>query len=214
MKKTFLIAGAIALFSALAITTSAQETPVKETPVQETPVQETPVQDPWDAKKNPTVDSIMSQFKDKYVETKPVQTLADIFPALGEYESATNEEAAKLSITIDPNNKGLVWIEGLPQGRVKAMLRKSPATYKIPAQKTEEGKEVAEGTLIFDKETNTLSIAIGKEYNATDPTAAFMIAEEEPATATKNSKAKKTTVIKPWIYTGTKIVQVEETVMN
>ena len=204
MKKTFLIAGAIALFSGLAITTSAQETPVKETTTQEN----------WDAKKNPTVDSIMAQFKDKYVEVKPAQTISDIFPALGEYESATNEEAAKLSITIDPNNKGLVWIEGLPQGRVKAMLRKSPATYKIPAQKTEEGKDVAEGTLIFDKETNTLSICIGKEYNTTDPSAAFMIAEEEPVTTSKNSKAKKKTVTKPWIYTGTKIVEVEGTVMN
>ncbi len=205
MKKTFLIAGAIALFSGLAITTSAQETPVKETTTQEN----------WDAKKNPTVDSIMAQFKDKYVEVKPAQTISDIFPALGEYESATNEEAAKLSITIDPNNKGLVWIEGLPQGRVKAMLRKSPATYKIPAQKTEEGKDVAEGTLIFDKETNTLSICIGKEYNTTDPSTAFMMSEEEPAaTVSKNSKAKKTTVTKPWIYTGTKIVVVEETVMN
>ena len=204
MKKTFLIASAIALFSTLAITTTAQETPVKETTTQEN----------WDAKKNPTVDSIMSQYKDKYVAAKPAQTIADIFPALGEYESATNAETSKLSITIDPNNKGLVWIEGLPQGRVKAMLRKSPATYKIPAQKTEEGKEVAEGTLMFDKETNTLSICIGKEYNTTDPSAAFMMAEEEPVTTSKNSKAKKTTVTKPWIYTGTKIVVVEETVMN
>ena len=205
MKKTFLIASAIALFSTLAITTTAQETPVKETTTQEN----------WDAKKNPTVDSIMSQYKDKYVAAKPAQTIADIFPAIGEYESATNAETAKLSITIDPNNKGLVWIEGLPQGRVKAMLRKSPATYKIPAQKTEEGKEVAEGTLMFDKETNTLSICIGKEYNTTDPSAAFMMAEEEPAAkVSKNSKAKKTTVTKPWIYTGTKIAVVEETVMN
>lgn len=204
MKKTFLIASAIALFSTLAITTTAQETPVKETTTQEN----------WDAKKNPTVDSIMSQYKDKYVAAKPAQTIADIFPALGEYESATNAETSKLSITIDPNNKGLVWIEGLPQGRVKAFLRKSPATYKIPAQKTEQGKEVAEGTLMFDKETNTLSICIGKEYNTTDPSAAFMMAEEEPVTTSKNSKAKKTTVTKPWIYTGTKIVVVEETVMN
>ena len=204
MKKTFLITGVIALFSTLAITTSAQETPVKETTTQEN----------WDAKKNPTVDSIMSQYKDKYVAAKPAQTIADIFPALGEYESATNAETSKLSITIDPNNKGLVWIEGLPQGRVKAFLRKSPATYKIPAQKTEQGKEVAEGTLMFDKETNTLSICIGKEYNTTDPSAAFMIAEEEPVTTSKNSKAKKKTVTKPWIYTGTKIVEVEGTVMN
>ena len=204
MKKTFLIASAIALFSTLAITTTAQETPVKETTRQEN----------WDAKKNPTVDSIMSQYKDKYIAAKPAQTIADIFPALGDYESATNAETSKLSITIDPNNKGLVWIEGLPQGRVKAFLRKSPATYKIPAQKTEQGKEVAEGTLMFDKETNTLSICIGKEYNTTDPSAAFMMAEEEPVTTSKNSKAKKTTVTKPWIYTGTKIVVVEETVMN
>jgi len=204
MKKTFLITGVIALFSTLAITTSAQETPVKETTTQEN----------WDAKKNSTVDSIMSQYKDKYVAAKPAQTIADIFPALGEYESATNAETSKLSITIDPNNKGLVWIEGLPQGRVKAFLRKSPATYKIPAQKTEQGKEVAEGTLMFDKETNTLSICIGKEYNTTDPSAAFMIAEEEPVTTSKNSKAKKKTVTKPWIYTGTKIVEVEGTVMN
>jgi len=204
MKKTFLIASAIALFSTLAITTTAQETPVKETTTQEN----------WDAKKNSTVDSIMSQYKDKYVAAKPAQTIADIFPALGDYESATNAETSKLSITIDPNNKGLVWIEGLPQGRVKAFLRKSPATYKIPAQKTEQGKEVAEGTLMFDKETNTLSICIGKEYNTTDPSAAFMMAEEEPVTTSKNSKAKKTTVTKPWIYTGTKIVVVEETVMN
>ena len=205
MKKTILVAGAIALFSGLAITTSAQETKVKETTTQET----------WDAKKNPTVDSIMSQFKDKYVVAKPVHTIADIFPALGEYESTTNADAEKLSITIDPDNKGLVWIEGLPQGKVKAMLRKSPATYKIPAQKTEEGKEVGEGTLMFDKETNTLSICIGKEYNTTDPSAAFMMAEEEPAsTGSKNSKVKKTTVTKPWIYTGTKIVVVQETVMN
>ena len=204
MKKTFLITGVIALFSTLAITTTAQETPVKETTTQEN----------WDAKKNPTVDSIMSQYKDKYIAAKPAQTIADIFPALGDYESATNAETSKLSITIDPNNKGLVWIEGLPQGRVKAFLRKSPATYKIPAQKTEQGKEVAEGTLMFDKETNTLSICIGKEYNTTDPSAAFMMAEEEPVTTSKNSKAKKTTVTKPWIYTGTKIVVVEETVMN
>ncbi len=36
------------------------------------------------------------------------------------------------------------------------MLRKSPATYKIPAQKTEDGKDVAEGTMIFDKDANKL----------------------------------------------------------
>lgn len=198
MKKIFCILCAFALLFSLSLTASSQETTT------------------WDAKKNETVDSITSQYKEKYIAPRPALTTADIFPAIGQYESTTNPESAVVTITINPDNKGLVWIEGLPQGKVKAMLRKSPATYKIPAQKTEDGKDVAEGTLIFDKATNTLSIAIGKEFNTADPATAFMqpVAEEEPATATKKSKTKKTTVTKVWIYTGTKIIEEKETVMN
>ena len=138
-----------------------------------------------------------------------------IFPLLGQYESTVNTDAPSVTITLDPTNKGLVWIEGLPQGRVKAMLRKSPSTYKIPAQKTEEGKEIPEGTLIYDKETNTLSIAIGKPYNIEDPAAAFTPVTEEPAqvdakdTKTAKTKVKSKTKVaekpKPWMYAGTKI---------
>jgi hypothetical protein len=97
-------------------------------------------------------------YRDKIVAAPVAPTREDIFPVIGKYESSVNADAALITITLDEQNKGLVWIEGLPQGKVKAMLRKSPATYKIPAQKTAEGNEVAEGTLIFDKETNTLSI--------------------------------------------------------
>lgn len=192
MKKTIGIVGVIVL-SLLTISLHAQQT--------------------WDAKKNPTVAAILS----KYDEGKPVTprtqlTTADIFPVIGKYESATNADAAAVTIMPDEQNKGIVWIEGLPQGRIKAMLRKSPATYKIPAQKTGEGKDVAEGTLIFDKETNTLSICIGKTFNAEDPAAAFAAPVEEPAVATKTNKTKKIVQPKAWIYTGTKFVQ--ETVMN
>ena len=132
---------------------------------------------------------------------------------IGKYESATNTDAAAVTINLDEKNRGVIWIGGLPQGKIKAMLRKSPAIYKIPAQKTEEGKDVAEGTLIFDKETKTLSICIGKNYNTEDPTAAFLPAVEEPAITTKTkTKTKKVVVPKAWIYTGTKLTQ--ETVMN
>jgi hypothetical protein len=162
------------------------------------------------------------------VTSKTATKTEDIFPVLGTYESTTNADAPKVSISLDPDNKGLVWIEGLPQGKVKAMLRKSPATYKIPAQKAEDGKDVAEGTMIFDKETNTLSIVIGKSYNVADPSSAFAAPEigtidESTANAevdvkTKPGKTKtKTKVKKPeqpkaWTYTGTKVVQ--ETVMQ
>ena len=193
MKKTIGIVGVIVL-SLLTISGHAQQTQT------------------WDPKKNPTVEAIISKYEVKPVTPPTELKTSDIFPVIGKYESATNADAASVTINPDNQNKGIVWIEGLPQGRIKAMLRKSPATYKIPAQKTQEGKEVAEGTLIFDKETNTLSICIGKPYNTEDPTVAFTPSVEEPAVTTKKNKTKKVVQPKTWIYTGTKLV--EETVMN
>ena len=87
-------------------------------------------QQSWDAKNNPTVDSITSRYTAKYVASRPAPTTADIFPVIGRYESTSNPEAASVSITLDETNKGIVWVDGLPQGRIKAMLRKSPAIYK------------------------------------------------------------------------------------
>jgi hypothetical protein len=194
MKKTIGIVGGIAL-SLLTVSVNAQTEPQTQQPV-----------NTWEAKKNPTVDSITSQYAGKYIAPRPALTTADIFPVIGKYESATNADAASVTIALDGQNKGIVWIEGLPQGKVKAMLRKSPAVYKIPAQKTEDGKEVAEGTLIFDKETNTLSICIGKMYDAANPSLAFAAPVEEPATTLKTSKTKKSITPKSWTYTGTKLV--------
>jgi hypothetical protein len=170
-------------------------------------------QQTWEAKNNPTVDSITAKYKDKEVVSKPAATLQDVFPVIGKYESATNPDAASLTINLDETNKGIAWIEGLPQGKVKAMLRKSPSTYKIPVQKTEDGKEVAEGTLIFDAMTNTLRICIGKSFDAENPEAAFAapVADEVTAT-TKTAKTKKPVAPKAWIYTGTKMAR--ETAAN
>jgi hypothetical protein len=91
------------------------------------------------------------------------------------------------------------------------MLRKSPSTYKIPAQKTEDGKEVKEGTLVFDKDANTLNIVIGTPYNTEDPLAVFNTATEEPVVAEVKTKGSKTKIktkakVKPWTYTGSKLV--------
>lgn len=207
MKKTLGIVGVIAF--CLAMTSANAQTPQTNTQPVVDPAT-TPVQQTWDPKKNPTVTAITSKYEGKYLTARPASTEADIFPVIGKYESGTNADAPSVSIALDAENKGMVWIDGLPQGRVKAMLRKSPATYKIPAQKTEDGKEVAEGTLIFDKELNTLSISIGQPFNAEDPAAAFAAPVEEPAPAvTTKSKSKKTKTVekpKPWTYTGTKIV--------
>ncbi len=163
-------------------------------------------QENWDAQKNPTVDSIAAKYKDKLVAAPAAQTQDKIFPVIGRYETATNPETPVVNISLDAQNKGLIWIEGLPQGKVKALLTRSPATYKIPAQKNEEGKDVPEGTLIYDRDMNTLSICIGKNYNSDNPAAVFDPAiDPTPDVKTvKTAKSKKAAVPKAWVYTGTK----------
>lgn len=201
MKKTIGTVGGM-LLSFFVITANAQETPPATDPAK------------WDPKKNPTVDSLIAPYQGKMIPPRAPLTTADIFPVIGKYESTTNTDAAVVSIMLDEQNNGLVWVEGLPQGKIRAMLRKSPATYKIPVQKNEEGKEVAEGTLIYDKETNTLSICIGKPFHAEDPAVVFAQPEAEPAAAAtaKSAKTKKPAQPKPWIYVGTK--QSKETASN
>jgi hypothetical protein len=181
---------------------------------------------------NATVDSIAAKYK---LQPMPeAMTPEQVFPVIGEYQPsatpapATTEPATtnapattetapavtNVKIMLDEQNKGIVWVEGLPQGKIKAMLRKSPSTYKIPAQKTESGTDVKEGTMIYDKDTKTLSVIIGKAYNDQDPAAAFAPAPEEPVAAAPAPKAKKgkkvkavkpVKVEKPWVLTATKI---------
>jgi len=211
MKKTFLSLGAgVVLLLSTAVSAQQTNTP----PPTQSSTESTEVKrDIWDPQNNPTVAAISAKYKDKMIAPKSALTTEDIFPAIGNYESVSNPEATMVNIRLDEENKGLIWIEGLPQGTIKAMLRKSPATYKIPAQQTADGKDVAEGTLIFDKERNALSISIGKEFNAADPAAAFLVATEEEApvttTKSKSSKTKKVKEAKPWVYTGSKIVKEE-----
>jgi hypothetical protein len=231
MKKTIGIMGGI-VFSLLSASVYAQDTTKPQTttppPQTTTPPPQTTT---WDPAKNPTVDALTAPYKGKLIPARPALTTADIFPVLGKYTSTTNPEAASLTISLDDQNKGLVWIDGLPQGRVKAMLRKSPSTYKIPAQKTADGKDVAEGTLIFDKVAGTLNICIGKPYNAEDPSTVFTVAPEETTTTdattpevtkvktktkvagqpTVKTKTKMPEQPKPWMYSGTKV---DATVMN
>lgn len=141
-------------------------------------------------------------------------------PAKDESASATTETSSsgassEVTIALDDNNKGIVWVEGLPQGKIKAYLRKSPSTYMIPTQKTVENKDLSEGVMIYDKDANTLDVCIGCKYNNEDPASAFTapqpVAEEQPVakTTTKHKKgtAKAKAKVKPvktWMYSGSK----------
>ena len=164
--------------------------------------------------------------KDKYnnwsADTYKMQPMPEalttekIFPVLGKYQLTDKEGASStVTVSLDPENKGLIWIEGLPQGKIKATLRKSPATYKIPVQPLEgqviaapeatdtkvakntkaakevKAKELPEGVLIYDKDANLLNVCIGCTYKAEDPATAFMTTE--PATTEVEKTEKKAT---------------------
>lgn len=160
----------------------------------------------WEAKNNPTVDSITAKYKDKVVVTKLGPTSQDVFPALGRYTLATTE-AQEITVSADPQNKGIVWIEGLPEGRIKALLKKSPATYKIPTQKNEAEKDIAEGAMLFNKEENTLYIILGRVLDEVNPPATFAEKVSEPVPIVKETskKVKKEPTTRIFRYTGIKI---------
>ena len=163
-----------------------------------------------------TVDSIAAKYK--LLPMPEPLTIEKTFPVLGTYtlagtgDAATAENATAVSnvtITLDSVNKGMIWIEGLPEGRMKAYLKKSPATYRILAQKSESGKSVPEGTLMLDTATKTLNVALGAPFNETDPGAIFTFNNSTPDDNTVEIKAKSKTAktkAKVTFYTASKVV--------
>ncbi|HEY1112258.1 MAG TPA: hypothetical protein VGE66_01810 [Chitinophagaceae bacterium] len=185
MKNTFFLAIAALFLSATASAQTTDSTKVKYPTNPSAPI---PTTTAW-AKTDDFLPAHLKGATSATIEPK------HFLPVLGSFQpSGTSTET--LTVTVDEQNVGIVWIDGLPQGRVKAILKKSPATYKIPAQKTAEGKSVSEGTLIYDKDANTLSVAIGTAFNDADPAAPF--------TSTTSSK-------KVWKYTGAKVDAVAQT---
>jgi hypothetical protein len=235
MKKTAIIAGAVSLLF-VAATANAQTEPAKQPPVEtQTPATQTPTttQAPATTETPATTNTTASNSKDRwnnYDKAKYAMlpmpeplTTEKIFPVIGKYDVTNKEgEASQLTISLDETNKGIAWIDGLPQGRIKANLRQSPSTYKIPEQKMGEEKDaktVPEGVLIYDKDANTFNLCLGCKYNVENPSEAFnpAPAQEEMAPAkpakktSKTAKAKKVVKVKPVIYTGTKVVEAPAT---
>jgi len=163
-----------------------------------------------------TVDSIRSKY-----QTQPMPdalTIEKTFPVIGTYHlttNATDGNAQNVTITLDSTNRGIIWINGLPEGTMKAYLKKSPGIYRIISQKSENGNQIPEGTLFFDQSANTLNVALGKAYDDADPTAVFSGANAtantevadnatEVKVKTKTPTSKTKTKTKLVVYTATK----------
>lgn len=219
MKKLTIVTCAAFLLSAAAI--NAQTDTVPATQPQQ-PVATDQQQQPVATEKPVSKDKYNNWSTDTY-KMQPMPealTTEKIFPVVGKYQLTDKEgNQSTVTVSLDPNNKGLVWVEGLPQGKIKAALRKSPATYKIPVQplgeeaqeatetemkdakdakgaktaKVKKAKELPEGVLIYDKDANVLNVCIGCAFNNEDPAVAFAEpAATEPAVEETEKKTAKT----------------------
>jgi len=159
-----------------------------------------------------TVDSIKAKYQ---LQPMPeALTTEKAFPVIGTYQLTTTDGTSQnVTISLDQDNKGIVWIEGLPEGKFKAYLKRAPGTYRIISQKSEAGKTIPEGTLNFDQSTNTLNVALGKKFDDADPTAIFSmngtVDADVASTGTTTTKTKtkagaSKTKTKVVFYTATK----------
>ena len=85
-------------------------------------------------------------------------------PVLGSYQSSqAGKENKTITIAPDESNPGKVWIEGLTDVKIYALLKSSPGTYKIPMQKQQE-RNVPEGFLAYDENSKQINICLGCGY--------------------------------------------------
>lgn len=140
-----------------------------------------------------TVDSIHAKYQ---LQPMPeALTIEKTFPVIGTYHlTSATDTTQTVNISLDSVNKGIVWINGLPEGTMKAYLKKSPGTYRIVSQKSASGAQIPEGTLYFDPNTNVLNIALGRPYDETDPTAIFTSMNSAATTDVADNNAPVTKV--------------------
>lgn len=156
-----------------------------------------------------TADSIKAKYQ---LQAMPeALTIEKSFPVIGTYTYSTADGTVQhVVVSLDQENKGIIWIAGLPEGKIKGYLKKSPGTYRIIAQKSESGKSVPEGTLNFDPSTNTLNVALGKKFDDADPTAIFnmnnSVDADVDATVTTGTNTVKTKTKTATSKTKTKVV--------
>jgi hypothetical protein len=233
MKKTAIILGAAFLF--LTATVNAQTDTLPKEPAK---VQTETIKEPATTQLATTTTTTTTTNTDRWNNYSPEKykmlpmpaplTTEKIFPVIGQYSvtssdvatTTTTENTSSLNVTVtlDETSKGIAWVDGLPQGKLKAYLQKSPAVYMIPVQKSADDKDVAGGVLIYDKDNNKLDVCIGCKYTAEDPASAFVastepVVEEQSVVKTiRNKKSIKAKKAKPvakttWKYSGSKNVE-------
>lgn len=98
-------------------------------------------------------------------------------PVIGSYQNTVaNADLKNISITVDEQNPGKIWISGLAADKIYAVLKFYPGIYKIPAQHG-ANSNLPEGTLLYDDSNKQINILLGDGYNETTPAGPSIIFE-------------------------------------
>src|SRR5690242_18762807 len=128
MKKVAIISSAALLLFTAAVNAQTDTVPKQTTDPAATQQQQQPVStDQQQATAKVYNDKYNNWSSDTYkMQPMPEGLTTDkIFPVLGKYQLTDKDGAqSTVSVSLDETNKGIVWIEGLPQGKIKATLRK------------------------------------------------------------------------------------------
>jgi hypothetical protein len=114
--------------------------------------------------------SVDKQQEDNFkIEIPKANAGRHYIPVIGSYQSSmANSRVTNISISVDEQNPGKIWIEGLTEYKIYAVLKFYPGIYKIPGQSI-GNKNLPEGTLLYDDSNKQVNILLGSGYNDASP---------------------------------------------
>lgn len=120
--------------------------------------------------------------------------------------SNVTNTTGNVSITVDDQNPGKIWVEGIGANKFYAYLKNESNIYKIPAQKVGDSK-VEEGIVAYDEASKQVHIRIGSGYNDADPQASLNTTEATMGTVTGSATDKPSNKGKSVAHTAKKPVK-------
>jgi hypothetical protein len=87
--------------------------------------------------------------------------------------TTTTTAGSNVTITVDEQNPGKIWISGLGDDKFYAYLKTDADIYKIPNQKVSDKKSISEGIVSYNEASKEVHIRIGSGFNDADPNASL-----------------------------------------
>jgi hypothetical protein len=110
--------------------------------------------------------------------------------------TTTTTAGSNVTITVDEQNPGKIWISGLGDDKFYAYLKTNADIYKIPTQKVSDKKSISEGIVSYNEASKEVHIRIGSGFNDADPNASLNATQAVTAATESTEKTAEKPVKK------------------